>query len=552
MKKKRILALVLAMMFALTVLMPTTVAASTDMTLSMPGNTYGYTYSAYRILDVNPSGAYSINSAFTAFEADSLFTSLDGYVAGPPMSLEAYIRANNGNAQRMHDLMEALEDFIIASTGTITPVGTPAIGSATGPISIIDLPEGHYFIAARANAGGALNAGMSRMLTLSRIDNPGGTVTVTPKVESPTIVKEVLDTDANPTPEWDDETTAKIGDEVDFRLTITVPNLAPFIAASASFNYTLVVTDTLSAGLSLASGFDSGDVTITAVPDVSNPPITGGTPAGGDYQVAVNTSTNTLTITFTPSFILNNGGREYTIEYSATLNEDAVIGSAGNPNTVVLEYSNDPLDDGKTNSTPPTTATVYTFEFDIFKFFVHDTNGNTELPGAQFNLYNTPAEPVTSGTNPDTPLSFTSVAASGPAVYTDPTVYTHTNSTGSATIISPSSGLMTIQGLGAGTYWLVETQAPAGYALLAAPIEITIVHVDDGDHTITATINGTTGPLRQAGTPPRNILDVLNDQGNLLPETGGMGRTVLYTAGCMLMGSASLMFVYRKKTAKEN
>jgi LPXTG-motif cell wall-anchored protein len=158
------------------------------------------------------------------------------------------------------------------------------------------------------------------------------------------------------------------------------------------------------------------------------------------------------------------------------------------------------------------------------------------LAGAQFNLYNTPIEPVTSA---DTPLNFTSTAGDS----TNPTVYRFASG-GNALIESPESGLMTVEGLKEGIYWLKEVAAPAGYALLTDPIRIEIIHDGGGVSRVLV------------GTPGSNVADrtvlVENDQGNLLPETGGMGRTVLYTAGCMLMGSASLMFVYRKKKAKEN
>jgi fimbrial isopeptide formation D2 family protein/LPXTG-motif cell wall-anchored protein len=321
-------------------------------------------------------------------------------------------------------------------------------------------------------------------------------------------------------------------------LTVTVPSLADFRNSSVFTSpYVLRINDTLSAGLTIPATLAPSNLTITASPaTVPALPTPIDTTVISEVNVSGGGGTPTnLEIIFNPDFInhQDRDGRTYTISYTATLNEHAVIGAAGNTNTVTLTFSNDPYTDGGTETTPPEITTVYTFDFDIFKFQSVTSAAQNPLAGAQFNLYNTPAAPVTSGPGADTPLTFTSTAGDG----TNPTVY-RLASGGNALIESPASGLMTVEGLAAGTYWLAEVAAPAGYALLSAPVQVTIVHTGNGAYTI----NGTAG-LR---------IDIENDQGNLLPETGGMGRTVLYTTGGLLMGAASLMFVYRKKTAKKN
>ena len=93
-----------------------------------------------------------------------------------------------------------------------------------------------------------------------------------------------------------------------------------------------------------------------------------------------------------------------------------------------------------------------------------------------------------------------------------------------------SAGQVNVRGLKAGTYYLVETTAPEGYNMLTTPYEVTI----NGEGTITGADN--------------NLVKVVNEQGVLLPSTGGIGTTVFAVAGLVIMAGAAAVLVIKKRS----
>lgn len=336
--------------------------------------------------------------------------------------------------------------------------------------------------------------------TLCSLDTTNPDVVMEEKNEVPTNVKTV---EEDSTRNYGEKNDADIGQTVNFKSTIT--------AQAGAENY--VFHDTMSAGLTYTgvTGITLGSTTV----DASN------------YTVVSTGLTDgcTFEVRFTQAFCDTlKANDQIVISYTATLNENAVIAGEGNPNTSKLSYG---VKDGTTNepsgTTPPSTTKTYTWDVDVFKYTM---NGDTEkaLAGAKFTLSKN-----TDGSNP------IALVSEGNNVYR----VAKTDETGTVTeITTDTTGKFTIKGLDADTYYLTETAAPAGYNKLAGPVTIVI-----GENGV---VNGTT-------EAPQGVdeVKVLNQSGTELPSTGGMGTTLFYVLGGVLVVGAVVLLITKKRMGAE-
>lgn len=280
--------------------------------------------------------------------------------------------------------------------------------------------------------------------------------------------------------------------------------------------YKYIFHDTLPEGLT----YDKTSLTIT----VGN---------NNTWDVNYNEATRQLTITCNDLKAVAGVDKNTIIRvtYSAKLNEKAVLGNAGNTNTVYLEFSNDPNDSSKTGQTVTETATVYTFGLNITKVDAEDQNKT--LAGAEFKLKNTDGEFAKIDDNHKV-IGWTDTEAEG------------------ATLVSGADGSFEIQGLGADTYLLKETKAPAGYNRLEKQVTIIISYETDE--------NGVSSLTAKAGTDNKNLIQntgdpstgmitipIVNGKGALLPSTGGAGTTAFYLIGGVLVLGAAVLLVTKKR-----
>jgi len=323
-----------------------------------------------------------------------------------------------------------------------------------------------------------------------------------------------------------DVTDAKIGDTLTFTLTSTIPDM------SAYNTYTFNFKDTLSKGLTF------GQVEFVKVEGVTDP-LTVGT----DYTVTTPTaSDNTLAVAMKDFKAKQqaNAGKKITVTYTATLNENAVVGGAGNVNSATIQYSNNPSTNG-TGESEPSKVRVFTYGFTVDKYTGDQyTDAATRLAGAKFTL---------APKNGD-PMSFVQVnagSATANAVYR----VAKAGETGTTTITTPENGKVDFQGLKNGEYTLTETEAPAGYNKLASAIGVKVDGRNDGtdntDATVTITYNNDNGSV-YGEHASNGVIPVRNKSGVTLPGTGGMG-TIAFTVIGVLVIALGVAWTLKRKNA---
>lgn len=336
-----------------------------------------------------------------------------------------------------------------------------------------------------------------------------------------------------------------VGDMVPYQITVKVPKNITKLA-------TFTVTDT-PVGLedkvnTIAIKCDGKDVKAEA------------------YDAVSNADTKGFTITFDTSKMEEYAGQTIVITYQAEVLDSAVKTTEGNKNTAKLEYTNKINSDGKpsTDDNDKNTITdetvVYTFAIRIKKV---DGANNEALSGARFDLY----KEVTAGTEG----AITDNEAK--AVGLDGTKYWLKVESG---LTSGSDGLVTTnKGLANGTYYLVETEAPEGYNLLAKPVEVKLDIAYKYTWTETNTykngnlvkhetsqkaekfdpaeggsvIGSQKGDTVDETTTGVNEITVINRKGFDLPVTGGFGTLLFSAIGVLLVvgGVGVLMSTKKKK-----
>lgn len=297
----------------------------------------------------------------------------------------------------------------------------------------------------------------------------------------------------------DDKESVDVGETVTYTITGKVPDTTGFTS------YTYKFTDTMSEGLTFQK-----DIVVKI----------------GDTDV-----TNACTITYTPSEDAATGfeltipvmnyqdkvGAAITVTYTAVVNEHAVATVENNKAT--LTYSNDPTDSSSTTTTPEDKETVYSAKIVIDKYAANTENPedhSTKLKDAQFVLY----KEVEGGKQyykwNDTDKKVTWVADKK-----DATVKT-----------TDENGAASFDGVKDGTYYLEEIAAPAGYNLLKDPVEVVV--------------NGTTATAENTETLAP-IAAIANSTGAVLPSTGGIGTTIFYVLGGLLVAGAAILLVTKKR-----
>lgn len=482
---KGIVAALAAAAMALTLAPPAFAdTAATTYKLTLTGTSTGHTYEAYQI-----------------FMGD-LSTKEDG------TKVLSNVKWGNGvtysGTESAADVAKALGDgtMTIAQLEdklTLTTVAK-TVTSAKDSTVIDGLAAGYYLVkdkdGTQANTSDAYTKFIVQVV---------GDAEVQVKSDVPTVMKKVKDTNESTgvTSDWQDSADYKIGADVPYQITGAMPSN---IADYTSYKY--VFTDTMSKGLTYTA--NNAKITI------------GGKDVTSSFTEAVTTKEDGSTVvTWTCDNLKGIDGvtldenTKVVVNYTAKLNENAVLGSAGNPNTVNLTYSNNPNKggEGETGKTPDDKNIVFTYKVVVNKV----DQDKKSLAGAGFTL-----QKKVNG------------------AYTDVKSFTAGEDT-----------TFTFSGLDDGEYKLIESTTPAGYNTIT-PIEFTISaeHDTTADEPTLTSLSGnaTTGEATFTAEKDAGSLttDVVNKKGSILPSTGGMGTTILYVAGAAIVVAAGIGLAIRR------
>ena len=237
------------------------------------------------------------------------------------------------------------------------------------------------------------------------------------------------------------------------------------------------------------------------------------------------------------SKFLYNNGATVTITYTAKVTDNAAIDGTGNTNKVTVTWTTK-------NGTEPGPGelkqeeTIYTYAIALKKV----NNKGTALPGAVFEF------PFYVQTTPD---------ANGAYIYAGTTPGEGLTNQ----IATPDSGVIVVKGVKSGTYEIKEVTAPAGYNKLTAPVTVkavqtgststhTIVYLDENGNITNTETDKTTKVNVDIDNIAATAVVVVNKAGTELPSTGGMGTTIFYVLGAVLVVGAGVLLVTKKRMSQ--
>lgn len=507
--KKKVLALLMAAALTLGICVPA-FGDEDSYTLTLTNAQPGHTYTAYQIfagdLHVTDGDTILSNVIWGEGVTEDGQTHF-GDAAKKAESLET------GGASAAESFAADLADYLNTEAGEVT------ISSDATQGSILGLSAGYYLV---KTTGVTETDGVYTYYIMKVVKNTEAKI----KAGVPSVDKAIVEGGSD-----HDAVDVNIGDDVTFKLTATMPS-----TFEGYETYKVVFHDTLSSGLT----FDASSVKVEIFKKNAT--------TGEDVtEFFIVDNDNGLTFTC-DNILLAEGVNAFpessiVVTYKATLNSDAEIGNPGNPNKVYLEYSNNPNwdassapegEDEPTGKTPEDEVLVFTYELDVTKTDKDEAN---KLQGAEFVLYRGEGSSIEYAQVTDGKLSdWTS------------------NESEASKLTSGNDGLFKVIGLDAGTYYLKETKAPAGYNLIKDPIKLVIaatLGVSESGSALTKLTISVNDKAAKDGDVSTGVVSmtVENNKGPVLPETGGIGTTLFYVVGGALVIGAAVLLVVRRRAA---
>ena len=553
MKKAFALLLTLTIVLSLSL---TAFAATETGTITIKNSINGFNYKCYRIFDlVSHDGdnySYKVNTADgwgdfvktvtwvdPVSKADPNANALvkvdnDGYVTACRPSTGAEVTADDETWAKLFGA--EVQKWL--KTHKDMKINASIVGNGK-KVTSAALDAGYYYVSTTAGS----------LLSLGTVASSPNAV-IGEKNSEPKIEKSIVETVKNETSTTTKDVaanTASVGDIVKFKVVITVGDGAE----------SYIVHDTLSKGLTF-----NNDVTVNKVRGAVTTPLVSG--AGNDFQVS-STAATTAGTEFNITFLDDVYAQvqkydKLVITYSATVNGDAVVAdNAENKmvNTAHLDYGHisevdpeqpphdpeSPDEPTLPHQTPDQKTVTYDFNIDILKF-TGSTTAAQRLPGAKFKLRK----------NDSGMEGYTFTGSKGS--YTVSGTATDTTDVPDAVTVleTDDDGNLALNGLKAGTYYLEEVEAPAGYNKPNGRFELLITadptaDVSNVNTHETITLVGDKNAVNKPQTPGNvtNVIGILNNAGNQLPSTGGVGTTIFYIGGALLMVAALVLLITKKK-----
>lgn len=507
-KLKRMMAVLLAMVMALAMSV-TVFAAEGQGSLEVKVNAHntlkGQTLNVYKLFDLSVSGthyAYTVNETYK----DGIIAALDLTDQDPePDSAALYTKISELKGTAVQNFADAFTAY--ALTNDLTETDTSGkIETAATDYTFDNLDYGYYLV---------YQTGTKELQSsLVSVNKAEGTE-VDLKGEAPSITKDAQNT------EGDSIDSVEIGQIVKYVITGTIPDTTGYD------QYQYIIHDTLTDGL------DFVDQNGTEPSGTSyNVSVQIGSSAAAQKSATLSGNDNRTMKLDLSQWIRDNRtskGQTFTVTYYAKVNSNAVVTTNNNAS---LEYGNDPKN---TTTTTPVQEKTPTFPLQIKKF----ADDVEYLDGATFRIYRNEA---------DAQQNQKAIAVTGSnGSYTVNPVQTGERL--SYDMVSANKEVDTgfnlkLNGLAAGDYWIVETDAPEGYNGVTAPIKVTVTASKDNN------VNNWT--ISQNGTvDPDKVIDIENSTGSILPGTGGMGTILFTVIGVALVIAVAGSFVVSRRRRAE-
>lgn len=486
---KKFASFVLAFAMVMAIAMPSVVKAAGNGSITITGAKAGHTFEAYQI--------------FAGDASDKTLSNLKWGSGVTPDGQTAL-----GNAKTKADSLKNdsdAKDFAYEVSKYLATASASSVADGQD-YKINGLAPGYYLVKDKDGT-----VPQEQAYTKFILEVVGTNVSAAVKSSVPTSEKKVKDTNdtTGKTTGWQDSADYDIGDQVPFQLTGNVADdYSQYKGA-----YQLVFHDTLSNGLT----FNENSVKVYV--NDSDTPV-----SSDQYTIAYPATDNhSFDVTINDVKSLGDQVTKVRVEYTATLNENAVIGSVGNPNTMYMEFSNNPNSTTGTDKgqTPEDKVIVFTYKVVINKV----DSCRIPLAGAAFKL-----EKVLSNGEKKLVKEYT--------IGEDED--------------DPEKTRFEFTGLDDGKYILTETVTPEGYNTMdPITFNITASHDTKSDDPKLTDLNGNAvdGEIKFTVNETKGTLtaSVVNYMGSELPSTGGMGTTVLYVAGTIMILAAGVFLVMKKK-----
>lgn len=463
-------------------------AADGTGTITVESPVKDKTYTAYKIFDVSYSDSKDAYS-YTIDSKNAWFSTVQAYATKTDttdngLTLTRINESNIYNVKITEGTFSAahfaakLKESLGSKTGTTLTEDTTAAGKKVMQAS--NLPLGYYFVTSSTGA-------------LCNLTTTNPEVTIHDKNVAPPFEKK------------DDKADVEIGETVNYTITGEVPDTTGYK------KYIYKISDKMSTGLTFNNDVK---VYIDGTEITNNFTLKTGADAG-DKDFVLDIDVMNLTV-----------GAKIEVKYSATVNEKAIAKIENNKAT--LEYSNNP-DNGGTGKREDEEK-VYSAKIVIDKYAKQtDVNDKSKkLAGAKFVLY----KEEESGASKDTKYyKYTAATATEKAK-----VDWVDNKAQATEVTTNDSGAASFGGLKNGTYYLLETAAPAGYNMLEKPVTITI----NGANATEIDLSSLT-----------HTEGVANSSGAVLPSTGGIGTTIFYIVGGLLVVGAGVLLIAKRRMGAE-
>lgn len=488
---KKFIALIAVLTLALTMAVPAFAesgTASNNGTITIDNAVTGTTYKAYRIFDLESYDTVKNAYSYKLNSAWSDFTAYSTTIDDNTVKAADFFSVNSAGYIEWKDAKkDAGADFakLAKAFAVENNIGCDKQETATNAtVTFTDLTLGYYLVD-------------TSLGSLCSLDTTAPSVTIKEKNSNTTIEKKIVLTGG----EKVESNSAGIGDTVNFSITITVKDGDP---------KGYVLHDKLS-GLTFNSNsleVKVGAATLTANTDYTletNPP------DGDSFDVK-----------FTDGKLKTND--VVIVTYSATVAKDAVIAGAGNTNKAKLEYNGKDSNEEKT--------TTYVWKLNVHKYTLDSTNSEMALSGAKFVLYR--KNPTAQNQKEYATINNEKITG------------WVTDKNNATTLETSGAGDILIEGLDAGVYYLEETEAPAGYNKLTEAIEVKITATTSGT-SVSEAVEYKNQSETSYTTATDATVKVLNKAGTQLPSTGGIGTTLFYVIGGVLMAVAAVLLVTKKR-----